>query len=178
MAEGALRSPWGRGNAKSTHVELKATGHRIRSQQHVPEPWDLSLRLGPVSRSPRATRVPKAKNEATRTDHPRVEMTSCSGCPSLQGDIERRFEGAEEDSKDHSPLSSMDFTTKKPQERAPAPVHLNPVLGFISLPPASYSVFQCGDRELAQQSLKIHNVFGYGMVPSCASTCMRGTKKF
>ncbi|RMC02253.1 hypothetical protein DUI87_21420 [Hirundo rustica rustica] len=109
------------------------------SQQRVPEPWDLSLGLGPVSRSPRATRDPKAKNEAARTDHTCVEMTSCSGFTSLQGNVKRRFVGAEGDSKDQSPLSSMDSTTRKPQERDPAPVHLNPVVDFISPPPVCYS---------------------------------------
>lgn len=149
MAEGPLRFPQGKGDAKATHEEQKALDTGSGSQQHVPEPWDLSLGLAPVSRSPRATRVPKTrneatrvpktKNEATRTDHTRVEVTSCSGSTSLQGDIKNRFVGAQEDSKDQIPLSSMDFTTKKPQERAPAPVHLNPGVDSISLPPASYS---------------------------------------
>lgn len=109
------------------------------SQQCPPEPRDLSLGLAPVSRSPRATRIPRTKNEASRTDLTWVEVTSCSGSNSLQGDIRNRFVGAQEDSKDQIPLSSMDFTTKKPQKRAPAPIHLNPVVDSISLPPASYS---------------------------------------
>lgn len=125
------------------------------AQQRVPEPWDLSLRLSPVCRSPRATRVPKTKNEATRTDHTWVKMTSCRGCTSLQGDIKKRFVGTEEDSKDQSPLSSTDFTTKKAQERAPALHHPNLMVDFISLPPIYSEMFQCGDRELGQQSLKI-----------------------
>lgn len=50
----------------------------------------------------------------------------------VHGDIQKRSVGAEEDSKDQRPLSSMDFTTKKPQERAPAPVHPNPAVDLIS----------------------------------------------
>lgn len=80
---GTSQIPSGRGDAKATHEEQKALDTGSGSQQHVPEPWDLSLGLAPVSRSPRATRVPKTKNEATRTDHSRVEVTSCSSSTSL-----------------------------------------------------------------------------------------------
>lgn len=69
--------------------------------------------------------APKTKNEATRTAHSfAVEMTSCSGYTSLEEGIKKMLVSAEEEfSKDQSPLPSIDFTTKKKQERAPALLH-------------------------------------------------------
>lgn len=95
--------------------------------------------------------APNTKNEATRTAHSSaVEMTSCSGYTSLEEGIKKMLVSAEEEfSKDQSPLPSIDFTTKKTQERDPALLHSNPVVDFISLSPASCSdMLQCRDRQL------------------------------
>lgn len=96
--------------------------------------------------------APKTKNEATRTAHSfAVEMTSCSGYTSPEEGIKKMLVSVEEEfSKDQSPLPSIDFTTKKKnQERAPALLHSNPVVDFISLSPASCSdILQRRDRQL------------------------------